>query len=268
MKKTIGLLAFLALVAAIAAYYFWQRNQAPMPAALQPLQAPPASPPPAQQQPPTHYPLPQTQETPPVQEQLPPLEQSDTALRNALADLFGSQNLLKLFHVESIVRRFVATVDNLPRKTVAPRLLSTQPVEGSFLTTGKGETLTIAPENAARYTLYVRAAEMVDTKKLVAIYIKFYPLFQQAYQDLGYPKAYFNDRLVTVIDHLLDAPEVNGPIALTQPHVLYEYAAPELESDSAGHKILMRMGQDNEKRIKAKLREIRNELTSGVLKQQ
>jgi len=36
---------------------------------------------------------------------------------------------------------------------------------------------------------------------------------------------------------------------------------PELESRSAGQKILLRIGNDNAARIKAKLREIRTELT-------
>ena len=43
----------------------------------------------------------------------------------------------------------------------------------------------------------------------------------------------------------------------TQPKVLYEYADPALESLSAGQKALVRMGPDNEAKVKAKLRELR-----------
>jgi hypothetical protein len=68
---------------------------------------------------------------------------------------------------------------------------------------------------------------------------------------------YFNDRVFEVIDHLLSTPDVTGPIALTQPKVLYEFADPQLQELSAGQKILVRMGPDNEARVKAKLREIR-----------
>ena len=42
-----------------------------------------------------------------------------------------------------------------------------------------------------------------------------------------------------VIDHLLAAPEVKGPIRLTTPKVLHEYADPDLESRSAGQKVLI-----------------------------
>jgi hypothetical protein len=92
------------------------------------------------------------------------------------------------------------------------------------------------------------------------LYRQFYPLFQRAYEDLGYPKAYFNDRLIAVIDHLLAAPRTPALVKLTQPKVLYEFADPELQSRSSGQKILLRMGNENAARVKAKLRELRAEL--------
>jgi len=44
---------------------------------------------------------------------------------------------------------------------------------------------------------------------------------------------------------------------LSQPKVLYEYADPSLQSMSAGQKIMVRMGPENEAKVKAKLREVR-----------
>jgi hypothetical protein len=161
------------------------------------------------------------------------------------------------------VRNIVATIDNLPRETVAQRLNPVKPVPGLPVTTGKDETLALAPANAARYGGYLRIAESVETPKLVAAYKHFYPLFQQAYLELGYPNGYFNDRLVEVIDHLLETPELAGPVRLVQPKVLYEYADPELEERSAGQKAMLRLGKDNAARVKAKLREIRAAVASG-----
>ena len=69
--------------------------------------------------------------------------------------------------------------------------------------------------------------------------------------------AYFNDRLVAVIGHLLQTPEVREPIALTVRRVLPEFADPALEDRSAGQKILLRMGAENAARVKARLRELR-----------
>ena len=43
---------------------------------------------------------------------------------------------------------------------------------------------------------------------------------------------------------------------------MYQFADPELEARSAGQKIMIRMGSENAARIKAKLQEVRRELTS------
>ena len=69
-----------------------------------------------------------------------------------------------------------------------------------------------------------------------------------------------------MIDHLLQAPEVDGPIVLVQPHVFYKFAEPELESLSAGHKLMLRIGVDNAARVQKKLREIRRELVKNAPK--
>jgi hypothetical protein len=262
-NKTFGWLAVGALlVGAAAAFYLWQQSLRPPPRILEAVEPPP--PPAAQAEPAIRYPIPQD-EGAQAAKSLPALDQSDQSIRDELYGLIGLQSLKALFNPEHIVRNIVVTVDNLPRKTVAVRLLPTKPVGDSFLVTGKGESLSIAPQNAGRYTSYIRIAEVVDAKKLVAVYVRYYPLFQRAYQELGYPKGYFNDRLVAVIDHLLDAPEIREPVALTQPHVLYKFADPDLEGASAGHKVMVRMGSENAAKVKAKLREIRRELIGQAL---
>jgi len=74
-----------------------------------------------------------------------------------------------------------------------------------------------------------------------------------------------------VIDVLLATPdveypvklqltEVKGPITPLRPWVRYEFVDPDLESLSAGQKILVRVGAVNQRRLKAKLAEFRQEL--------
>src|SRR5207245_2440812 len=99
--------------------------------------------------------------------------------------------------------------------------------------------------------------QAVDVSRLTDFYQRYYPLFQEAYVELGYPNGYFNDRLIEVIDHLLTAPEPQDPPKLTQPKVLYEFADPELQHLSGGQKAMIRIGPANEEKVKAKLREIR-----------
>jgi hypothetical protein len=250
------LVAVVALAA--AGYYLWRMREQPLPAAA-PAPATETQPAPqASTEPRIEHPLEQPAAAP-----LPPLAESDAPIRDALTATFGTPSFEQLLVPQDLIRRLVATVDNLPRKSVALRLMPVKPVPGPFATVGKEGSLAVNPDNAARYTPYVRAFDAIDTGKLVALYIRFYPLFQQAYAELGYPSRYFNDRVFEVIEHLLAAPDARGPIALTQPKVLYEYADPALQDLSTGQKILVRMGSENEARVKAKLREIRRVLQRG-----
>jgi len=262
-------LAALILAAAMGAYYYYfvsSHMPAPAPAApATPPSAPeqPAAPAVAAPAPEIEHPV-EAPKAPPgeIVPPLPGLRDSDPAARDELIGLFGAKAFAAYFYPEKIILRIVATVDNLPRHAAPARMMPVKPVAGQFEILGSDEQTVISPKNAARYTPYVRIAQAVDAKKLVAVYSRFYPLFQEAYRQLGYPNGYFNDRLIQCIDDLLAAPEPDGPIKLAQPKVLYEFADPDLEARSAGQKIMIRMGLDNERKIKAKLREIRSALTS------
>ena len=191
---------------------------------------------------------------------LPALADSDQLVQDSLAGVLGRDPVARFLVPQNIVRHMVVTADNLPRRKVAVELRPLRPTAGRTLTAAQGEVVTLGEANFARYTPLARVAQSVDVKALAVVYQRLYPLFQQAYEDLGYPDKYFNDRLVEVIDHLLEAPELPAPIALVQPKVFYEYADPSLEARSAGQKLLVRMGPANSRIIKAKLKEFRAEI--------
>jgi hypothetical protein len=243
------------------AYYYWasrERDAAP-PEALAPSAetAPSAA---ADAEPEVRYPI-TSQEPAQDGAPLPPLRESDDTLRAAASDLIGAETLVRFFNIKDIVRRVVATVEELPRGKLGGRYNLVKPVPGKFAVSGKSDDVALSPENYARYTSYVALAEAVGTEKLVRLYARFYPLFQEEYRNLGYPKRYFNDRVVEAIDDMLAAPDVAGLIALRQPKVMYEFADPAIESLSAGQKVMIRIGPENAARVKAKLREIRSGLT-------
>jgi hypothetical protein len=257
------------LAGAVGAYYYYfvsTRMAEPAPAAPP---APASEPAPAAQAPSPapaiEHPV-EAPKAPPgeIVPPLPALADSDAAARDALIGLLGAKSFAAFFYAERIILRIVATVDNLPRKSAPARMMPVKPVAGAFATVGSGDDAVISPRNAARYTPYVRILQAIDARKLVAVYSRFYPLFQRAYRELGYPNKYFNDRLIEAIDDLLAAPELDGPLKLAQPKVLYEFADPDLEGRSAGQKIMLRMGRDNELKVKAKLRALRRALVSGV----
>ncbi|WP_157265510.1 DUF3014 domain-containing protein [Azohydromonas aeria] len=189
----------------------------------------------------------------------------------ALVDLLGRKAVLTFLQTDDFARRLVATVDNLGRTHAPARLWPFNPTGGRFTVQAHEGRSIIAPDNALRYTPFVLLAETVSVERAVDLYVRMYPLLQQSWVDLGYPKGYFNDRLLQVIDLLLATPEVEhpvpvqltevkGPIPSEQPWVRYEFADPALEALSAGQKLLLRTGAVNQRRLKGKLQELRNEL--------
>ena len=195
---------------------------------------------------------------------LPRLDQSDGAFGQALAGLIGHKAFAQWLIPHRLILHIVATIDNLPRRQAPVKAWPVSPVPGTLRTSGTGADLAISSDNAQRYAPYLQVLQQVRPQALVEVYLEFYPLFQQAYTELGYPHGDFNSRLLVVIDNLLAAPEPKPPVLLAQPKVLYQYADPRLESASAGQKIMMRLGPAGEADVKAKLRAIRQALLAKM----
>lgn len=231
-------------------YFYAASAPAPAPPAVQqPAPAPPPETGPANPLPP------ETSTT-----ALPALNESDQIVADSLAGVLGHPTVAQFLVPQSIVRHIVATVDNLPRRKVAVDLRPVKPTPGQTAVTTQGDSIMLSEANFDRYTPLAHAVQAADVKGLAVVYKRLYPLFQQAYEDLGYPGKYFNDRLIEVIDDLLAAPEVPAPVALAQPKVMYQFADPTLEGRSAGQKLMIRMGPANARMIKTKLREFRDEI--------
>ena len=259
----------LAVMLAAVAGALWLFREAWMPAPPEApaAPAPVAAPPPA----PAESPLQPIYPVPPIESAdgggelvpLPPLDDSDEYFRLALLELFGSK-LDELLVADLLIERSVGSVDNLPRERVPEKIRPLARLPGSFLVDGTGGDAgyVLSIRNYERYESLVGLLEAVDVTELTDTYRRFYPLLNEAYVLLGYPDAHFNDRVVEVLDALLATPEPAGPVGLVREHVLFEYRDPELEALSSGQKMLIRMGNDNARRVKQVLRSIRDEVTN------
>ena len=256
IKWLIALL--LVAAAAVAAWFFWDDTQAPpvAPAAVE-QQAPvtePAEP---------IHPLEPLDVAPGEGElvELPPLAESDSYFALALIDVFGP-GLETLLADESLIDKTVATADNLTRDRIAEKIRPLGRLSGNFVVSAAGDNgpFYLSAENYDRYRPLVNMLTDADPDAVAATYRRFYPLFQEAYAQLGYPDAYFNDRVVAVIDNLLRTPQPEEPVRLVQPHVLYEFADRELEALSSGQKLLLRMGPEHAASIKEILTELRTRI--------
>ena len=261
MRPRTAAIALAVVLAAAAAFFWWQDSaEQSVTGEIARVEADGAA---TGEPPPIRNPL----EPAPLAPQAPPLptlEDSDGFLGERVGSLWLDERLPTGWFADRLARRIVATVDALPRETLPLEIRALRPVAGALVIEGAEEEPVLGAGNAARYDTYLQLLDAMDTARAVALYRELYPLLQQAYEELGYPGRYFNDRAVAVIDHLLETPVPDGPLRLARPHVLYTYAEADLESRSAGQKILLRMGPERAERVKAKLREFRAEIASGA----
>ena len=199
-------------------------------------------------------------QVPPASRPLPALADSDQAFGSEVSTLVGPAAFARWWVPDKLILHLVSTIDNLARAQAPVAAWPLHPAPGRLQVRRDGGAWVLESSNSERYAPYMAMLRLVDARRLVDAYLRFYPLFQQAWRELGYPKGQFNQRLLQVIDNLLAAPEPSGHLRLVQPHVLYEYADPALQSASAGQKILMRIGLADERQVKAKLRQLRAQL--------
>ncbi|EKT4445698.1 TPA: DUF3014 domain-containing protein [Stenotrophomonas maltophilia] len=193
---------------------------------------------------------------------LPTLADSDAAAWGALSQLFQGEGPLTLLLRDHLIQRLVTQLDNLDKPSVPPTALAARPLPGNLqVEPGEGGEH-IAASNGARYAPYVQAFTALDPAATATAYKRAYPLIQQAYVDLGRPDGYFNDRLVAVIDHLLDTPELaQSPVVQRDERGRYRFVDPTLQSRSIGQKALLRMDAAQARAVKQQLRAIRSAIT-------
>ena len=272
-QRTLWMVSVLWLGLLVAGLYAWQRQSAPAPAA--PASAPQALAPAPDAVPAApaasaiRFPIDTGASAP---RPAPNSGAAAPSLADTLVDTLGRKAVLEFLNVDAFAHRVAATVDNLARAHAPARLWPVHPTAGRFATQQMGEVAAIGAENSRRYGVFVKWVDSLDMKVVAALYRQLYPHFQSAYETLGFPGRYFNDRVVDVIDHLLATPavdepvavklaDIKGPIQPARPWVIVEFADPSLESRSAGQKLLLRMGSDHARTLKTKLRQLRGELT-------
>ncbi len=277
MKRTsiAAIAALLLTLAGLGGLYWYQQRATPPREARAPQQEPPApaAPAPAVAEPAIKHPI----DTALAASAPPPSlggGDANAAWRAALNDLVGSSAAVRFLQTEDFSRRLVVTVDNLARAHAAPRLWPVNPVPGRFSVQVQGDTSIPAATNPGRYAPLVGMLANLDARRVAALYVRAYPQLQKTYEELGYPGRYFNDRVVEVIDHLLQTPEpdqplqitlteVKGEVASAQPWLRYEFADPALQALSSGQKMLLRVDAAQRATLKAKLGELRALVARG-----
>ena len=198
-----------------------------------------------------------------VPDPLLPLNESDPQFSQSLTELVGADPLAEYLIKSQAISRLVATIDSLTSRQIPRQINPVKPADDKFIVDTEGESVVMSAQNFARYDGYVALLQNTDSDALVAIYQRYSPLFQQAWEENG-GEGPFNQRLAGVIDNLLETPDVPGPVYLTKPEAVYLFEDPALESMTAGQKILVRMGPANASLVKEKLTDIRATLNHNL----
>ncbi|MCF7512711.1 DUF3014 domain-containing protein [Pseudoalteromonas sp. L23] len=186
---------------------------------------------------------------------LPPLSQSDTEIKEAVSNYLSNQ-AVKLLADDDVIRRTVVYVDNLAKGKVAENHAPVVKPQDSFSVIDDDIIIT-DPNSYERYTPYVAMFDTMSTAQVVRLYDQYKPLFEEAYEEIGYEGDAFNGTLTDAIDELLATPIPDTALPLVKDSVTYKYAYAEWEQLSPAQKQFLRMGPENMKKVKKRLEEIK-----------
>lgn len=240
-----GIIFVVIVILGAAIYYFFIYHKPEQPEDITKL---------AQEQVPTK------EKVEPEGEQVEPLQidldESDELIRTLAGELSSHPKLAAWLMTDELIRKFVAAVDNIANgHSPRPQIDFFKP-QGKFLIKEEGGEYFVDPESFERYNIVTDVFLSLDTKGCVTLYKQLKPAIQQAYQDLGYPDGDFHNTLKKAIGELLKTPVLEENIQVEKEVITYKMIDSELERLNQAQKHLLRMGPENVRKIKTKLRDI------------
>jgi len=184
------------------------------------------------------------------------LDKSDDAVRGLLGELSANPIFGQWLRSKDLVRKFVAAVDAIANGQSPRPQMESFALGGPFKTLVKNGRTTLDPASYERYNIIADVLDSVSPAGCARLYASFRPLFQKAYQELGYPRGDFHQTLLKAIVEILRVPVVDEPIELEKKISSYAMIDPKLEELSAAQKHVLRMGPENLQLLQVKLREI------------
>jgi|GEM_PF-1194416 len=274
--KAIIIILVLALIGG-GGYYYWQQQQKKPYIPKTDLYSPPTPTPIATPEPtssPTQSAEQELDTTPePTPDPLPKLGESDSFIGTELSQLH--EKLRELATPEEFARKFVRAVYNAYKGRVVQQY---RPLDGpntgmkgkktgqkTRVKTKKGivDTEVYLPRASdfERYKTHALISKAVPAEQISKVYIKYYPLLQQAYGELGEGPEQFHSVMLGALDNLLSTPDVSDEkLELIQTSIVFKFKDEQLESLPATQKLLLRMGEENRSAIKNAVQALHNTL--------
>lgn len=207
---------------------------------------------------------PEPEQTEPVEEKSEPepvaLPELNNSTPTVLQELDSDDINIRPLKSSQIIRDAVVLADNISNGSIVRDRTIVQRPDGRFSVIKVDGQLYIDDSSYRRYDALVDWVVSLDAHVLAKNYEMFKPLVQEAYSEIGYPESDFNDTLNDAIKVLLSTPVPEGLVEVKADSVMYTYANDAYETLPAAQKQLLRMGPDNIKRLKEKLKEIQRAL--------
>lgn len=233
----VGVVALLAVLGAVAAW-FWLDRAAPPP---EPEPEPVAETPAAE-------PTPEPEEPP-----LPELDDSDPFLRDLFTAVAESPEAVAWLLGTDLARHAAIAVDNVADGQSPRRALAALTPVDDFRVVGEGEEQQVAPASFARYDSLAEGIAGADMTRVAEAAVRSLPLLETAYAELGRPDRTFREALTLALDRLLTAPVPELPILIRERTLRYEYRDPRLQDLDEASKHLVRLGPENQRRVQEAL---------------
>lgn len=257
MKNAIIVIAVVIAVFIIG-YAMWPGGEDPAPEpAPEPVTPAPTLPAPEPADPtprePPEEPRRQAAEPEPEPEvSLPPLADSDAFVRERLAPMDLPEAWVEQ---GDYVRRLAVLAENAGRGTYPRRQLEFLEPASPFRVVERGDRVFVDPASYRRYDRYVAELTEVDPDAVAGLLETLTPLVEAALQEVGVA-APPGDVFGSALREVLEVPVLSAEVELVQPHVMYEYADPEIEALSPLQKQVLRMGPDNVRALQEYLRAV------------
>ncbi len=192
---------------------------------------------------------------------LPRLDDSDALVRDGVVSLTRDEGINGWLGTNELIRKVVVLTDNVSNGSIPRQQITFLAPEAPFVAREiAGDVFLMDEDSYVRYNRVTDILASVDARRAAEFYVLLKPLFQQAFDELGYPSTKFDDIVFKAIGRMLETPVKTEPVRLVRPVVTYEYEDPKLEGLSDAQKQLLRMGPRNTRAIQSKLSEVALEL--------
>lgn len=195
-----------------------------------------------------------------VVEPIPALAESDEFIHQKALAIINNNVVGSSLISQDLARQFVVFVDNLAQGELTRKVSPIKGPEKLFTVSEITNKVYLNPDSYHRYDAYATVIANMDEQSLMNTYKQLTPLFEEAFTELGYSNAKFNDRMLQAIKMLLAAPIIEEPIELNSISVNYQFVDPNLEALPSAQKLLIRMGPENTRKVKIALRKLENQL--------